>query len=83
MLDHAAAVRPHDHEIDPILGDRVEDFSHRRPDARLNGANIAFTVSDSAGKPLRFSGTVNGDTIEGTAQMSGSGERRWSARRKI
>ena len=52
-------------------------------DARLNGANIAFTVSDSAGKPLRFSGTVNGDTIEGTAQMPGSGERRWSARRKI
>jgi hypothetical protein len=48
----------------------------------LYGANITFTVSDSAGKPLRFSGTVNGDTIEGTAQAPGSGERRWTARRK-
>ena len=51
-------------------------------DAKLNGANINFTVSDSAGKLLRFSGTVNGDSIEGTAQLPGSGERRWTARRK-
>src|SRR5262245_35122112 len=51
-------------------------------DARLNGANITFTVADAAGRPMRFSGTVNGDTIEGTAQGAASGERRWSARRK-
>ena len=50
-------------------------------DARIDGAQISFTIGDSAGKPMRFSGTVNGDTIEGTAQGAG-GERRWSARRK-
>ena len=50
-------------------------------DPRLDGAHIEFTLGDSAGKPVRFSGTVNGDTIEGTAQGPG-GERRWSARRK-
>ena len=48
-------------------------------EARLDGANIAFIVTDSAGRPQRYTGTVNGDTIEGTA---GGPERRWSARRK-
>ena len=51
-------------------------------DARLEGANIAFTIADNGGRPVHFSGTVNGDTIEGTVQSGGSGERRWSARRK-
>ena len=51
-------------------------------DAKLDGARIAFTVADSAGKTLRYSGTVSGDSIEGTAQAAGSPERRWSARRK-
>ena len=51
-------------------------------DARVDGPNIAFTINDSSGRPLRYTGTVNGDTIEGTTQSAGSAERRWSARRK-
>ena len=46
-------------------------------DARLDGANISFTVTDAAGRPHRYTGTVNGDSIEGTAASG-----RWSARRK-
>jgi SAM-dependent methyltransferase len=51
-------------------------------DARLDGPNIAFTVVDSTGRSQRYTGTVNGDTIDGTTHAGGSGERRWSARRK-
>ena len=45
-------------------------------DARLNGAEIVFTVALD-GKPTTFEGKVEGDRIEGKA-----GDRGWSATKK-
>jgi SAM-dependent methyltransferase len=48
----------------------------------LNGAEISFSLADSNGRVLRFTGTVNGDTMQGHARAPGSAEMRWSARRR-
>jgi len=50
-------------------------------DPMLSGTTIGFTLVDAKGRFLRFQGTVNGNTIEGTAQVPGSPEARWTARR--
>ncbi len=51
-------------------------------DARLSGANIAFSYVD--GKALRrdFTGKVNGRQMEGTFRDQNGAEGRWSAARK-
>ncbi len=51
-------------------------------ESRLDGAAIAFTLADTNGRALRFTGTVNGDTMQGTAHSAGSAPMRWSAQRK-
>lgn len=45
-------------------------------DGKLNGAQISFTANG-----VRYSGRVNGDRIEGTAQASAGGTTKWSATR--
>ncbi|MPZ42003.1 MAG: methyltransferase domain-containing protein [Betaproteobacteria bacterium] len=50
-------------------------------DPILEGNKIQFTLVDSAGRFLRFRGTVNGNAMEGTAQVPGGTEAHWSARR--
>jgi hypothetical protein len=56
-------------------------FTSNVADPILEGERIQFTLVDSAGRFVRFRGTVNGNAMEGTAQMPGAGEARWSARR--
>lgn len=51
-------------------------------EARLNGAEIAFTLADTNGRVMRYTGTVSGDSMQGHAQASGSAEMRWTAKRK-
>jgi hypothetical protein len=50
-------------------------------DPVVEGTHIRFTLVDNAGRFLRFSGTVNGNAMEGSAQVPGAAEGRWSARR--
>ena len=50
-------------------------------DPILEGDSLQFTLVDSAGRFVRFRGKVDGDSIEGTAQVSNAAEARWSARR--
>jgi hypothetical protein len=50
-------------------------------DPSLQGSAIGFTLIDANGRFLRFRGSVNGDTMEGTAQTPGTAEVRWTARR--
>jgi SAM-dependent methyltransferase len=50
-------------------------------DPLLEGNKIKFTLVDSGGRFLRFSGTVNGSAMEGTVQAPGAKEVRWKARR--
>jgi hypothetical protein len=45
-------------------------------DGKLDGAQISFTAND-----VRYSGRVDGNRIEGTAQSSGGGTTKWSATR--
>jgi SAM-dependent methyltransferase len=51
-------------------------------ESSLQGSAISFALADASGKVMRFKGTVNGDTMQGTAQSVGSAEMRWSARRR-
>ena len=50
-------------------------------DPLLEGDKIQFTLVDSAGRFLRYRGTVNGNAMEGTVQAPAGTETRWSARR--
>jgi hypothetical protein len=50
-------------------------------DPVLEGNTIQFTLVDSAGRFVRFRGSVNGNAIEGSAQPAGGTESRWSAQR--
>jgi hypothetical protein len=45
-------------------------------EGKLNGTRITFTAGG-----VRYSGRVNGDRIEGTAQASAGGSTKWSATR--
>lgn len=54
---------------------RLGDQDIAISDARMNGAEIAFTAGD-----MQFTGRVDGDRIEGRSR-SPQGERAWSARR--
>ena len=45
-------------------------------DGKLNGTQISFAAGG-----VRYSGRVNGDRIEGTAQASGGGTTKWNATR--
>ncbi len=49
--------------------------------AVLSGPELSFTMSDEAGRALKFHGTVVGNTIEGTVNGSGATNSRWSAKR--
>jgi hypothetical protein len=51
-------------------------------DPVLEGNKIRFTLVDSGGRFLRFSGIVSGSAMEGTVQGPGGTEPRWSARRR-
>ncbi|MCC7080037.1 MAG: class I SAM-dependent methyltransferase [Burkholderiales bacterium] len=50
-------------------------------DPILHGNTIQFTLVDSSGRFLRFRGSVNGKSMEGTVQAPGGNDIRWSARR--
>ncbi|RPI43886.1 MAG: class I SAM-dependent methyltransferase [Betaproteobacteria bacterium] len=50
-------------------------------DPRLHGSSIGFTLVDTSGQFLRFKGTVNGDSMEGTVQAHDKPEARWTGHR--
>jgi len=50
-------------------------------DPLLEGASLQFTLIDNGGRFVRFRGTVNGDSIKGTAQTPDGRSVEWSARR--
>ena len=50
-------------------------------DPLLEGETLQFTVVDQSGRFVRFRATVNGDTMQGTAQVKGGPPLPWSARR--
>ena len=50
-------------------------------DPILQGDRIEFTLVDTGGRFVKFRGTVKGDVMEGTAQVPGGSEVRWSAKR--
>ena len=56
-------------------------FAPNVADPILEGSTIQFTLVDSAGRFVRFRGTVNGNAIEGTAQPASGSQQAWSARR--
>jgi hypothetical protein len=51
-------------------------------DARLSGANIAFSYVDQAGLRRDFNGRVNGTRMEGTFRDEKGAEGRWSATKR-
>ncbi|MCC6532529.1 MAG: class I SAM-dependent methyltransferase [Burkholderiales bacterium] len=56
--------------LSPNLGDPI-----------VQGNTITFTLVDGAGRFLRFTGAVNGNSMEGSAQTPANAAARWSARR--
>lgn len=50
-------------------------------DPVLAANTVTFTLADTGGQQLRFRGTVNGDSIEGTVQGAANNPVRWSAKR--
>jgi hypothetical protein len=51
-------------------------------DARLAGANIAFTYVDAKGVRREFSGTVNGREMSGSFVDQSGAKGSWSAAKK-
>jgi hypothetical protein len=51
-------------------------------EARLSGANVAFTIVDAAGVRRSFTGRVNGASMEGALRTDTGAEGRWTAAKK-
>lgn len=51
-------------------------------DTRLRGADIRFTIPGGSGRATaRYEGRVEGDSMQGTVEVEGSGKRNWTARK--
>ena len=59
----------------------VQGGSAEIGNAVLSGPELSFTMSDEAGRALKFHGTVVGNTIEGTVNGTGATNSRWSPNR--
>jgi hypothetical protein len=83
--DYELTLRQYYQQVEGLV--RVDGKMGQLRNVKLNGENIAFSISDLSGSnPLRrdFVGRVSGNAIEGTVKPpNGGGEAKWTATRAV